>query len=208
MTPGVDAALSAPNALIAGLLKIVLPDYTLLLCDGSAEVLFEGETYLGEDPEFGVWAGAEALDEAVGDQAPAISITLLPPSLASAIGLSHPSMQGAVVSMWMAVVVMASGEVVPDPVPIFNGEIDVTTLQADRGQRSLVIECVSSMERLFDNEEGMRLSPAFHKSIWPEELGMDNITGTPINDIWGPGDRPAQPRIVRDPPPSGVRANF
>src|SRR3546814_3659172 len=78
-------------------------------------------------------------------------------------------MQGSAVALWLAAVDRASGLVYADPELLFLGELDVPTLKSGPSGRSLEYEVVSVFERLFDNDEGARLVPAFHKSIRSEE---------------------------------------
>jgi hypothetical protein len=44
---------------------------------------------------------------------------------------------------------------------------------------------VSRLERLFSINEGNSLSPRFHKTVWPGELGEDNATGVGVAVAWG-----------------------
>lgn len=198
MTPQMQAALGGPVLTLAGLLRIDLPGYTLRLVTGSAVVVYEGAPYVGEDARFGVLASVGEIGEEAGDQAPNLQLTLIPPGASAASDLSQPGMQGAAVSLWLAAIDMASGLVVPDPELLFAGKLDVVTLVRRGGERQLEISCVSAFEDLFQNEEGARLSHAFHQSIWPGERGMENVTGTVINKIWGPGDKPGGITLVRN----------
>lgn len=191
MTPEMQAALGAPVQTHTGLLRIEMPEYTLRLCVGSAQLLYGGETYVGEDETFGVFASVSEIAEAVGDQAPNLQLTLLPPDASAASQLSQPGMQRSSVYLWLAVVDILSGTVVPDPDLLFAGTLDVVSLERRGGRRELDIQCVSVFEDLFQNEEGMRLSHAFHQSVWPGERGMENVTGTLLSKIWGPGDKPS-----------------
>jgi hypothetical protein len=101
-TPTVDTALRADAPLIAGLLKIMLPSATVLLTDGSGEIPWNGETYLGRDPVYGVLAAVDQLSDGSGDEAPAIKFTLHPASDAAAADLAGATMQGSPVYLWLA----------------------------------------------------------------------------------------------------------
>jgi hypothetical protein len=78
--------------------------------------------------------------------------------------------------------------VVPDPYLLFDGVIDVPVLSFSEGSRQVAFDVVSNFERLFLDDEGSRLSPAAHKSIWPGETGLDDVTGIVRQVLWGPGD--------------------
>lgn len=184
-TPQMETALSADTPLIFGALKIELPGYTLRLLDGAGVVTFGGDTYTGRDDTFGGLAAIDALSDGVGDEAPALSITLTPSDDAAASTLASPSMQGSPVSLWLGVVDRATGIVVPDPLLLFYGEVDQPTLKVGKGTRTLEYECVSSFERLFDVDEGMRLADSFHQTVWPSETGLANVTGITKKIFWG-----------------------
>lgn len=189
MTPGMEAALLGRQVLMAGLIRIDYPDYTLRLCDGSASIDFNGDIFTGGDDRFGTIAAVEAISEAAGDSAPGLVITLYPPDLTGAVELSSPQMQGSQVKLWLCVVDPVTGLVVPEPELLFVGEVDVPTLKGSGTERSVEIECVSAFEALFADNEGARLSDSFHKEVWPGETGMENMTGIVRNILWGPGDR-------------------
>jgi hypothetical protein len=184
-TPAMKAALAAERALLFGALKIQLPNHTVRLLDGSGEVPFGGDTYTGRDPIFGVLAAIDTLTDGVGDEAPALSITLLPASDAAAATLASASMQGSPVTLSLGALDPMTGAVIPDPMLLFLGELDQPRLSKDGGKRELEYECVSSFERLFDNDEGARLSDSYHQSIWPGEKGMSNVTGIIKTIYWG-----------------------
>ena len=61
----------------------------------------------------------------------------------------------------------------------------MTVFNEGLGERSLDMEFVSACERLFEVQEGARLSDAFHQEIWPGERGLANITGTKKKVYWG-----------------------
>lgn len=186
MDPTLKAALGQPTVWLFGALKIVFPDYTLRLLDGSAQLVIGGETYVGIDPVFGTISSISELDEEIGDSAPEITITLFPPDVSATAVLSHPSMQGSVVTLMVGAVDPVSGAVIGNPEPVFLGEIDVPTIDiAPDGQRSVTYSVVSVFERLFEVEEGQRASDGWHQSIWSGELGLEYMTGTDVNLYWG-----------------------
>lgn len=184
-TPAVEAALEADTPLVAGLLKIQLPDATICLLDGSGTLTIGGDTYVGADDVFGSLAAIDEITDGIGDQAPAISFTLHPADDAAAADLAGPLMQGSPVTLMLVAINRANGAVIPDPLVLFQGELDQPVLNIDKGVRELEYECVSSMERLFENKEGVRLADSFHQAIWPGELGLGNVTGIVKTIYWG-----------------------
>lgn len=188
---GMQSALAADTPLLAGLLEINLPNgINVRLLDGSGTLTWNGKTFVGRDPVFGVLAAVDDLSDGIGDEAPALSITLHPGGEASAAQLSSPTMQGSPVSLWLAAVDRRTGGVVPDPLLLFLGELDQPVLRVGKGTRILEYECVSAFERLFENGEGARLADSWHKSIWPGETGLANVTGLAKMIYWGTSVKP------------------
>jgi hypothetical protein len=170
--------------LFVGLVKIELPDHTILLCDGGF-LIVDGEEYSSSDPYFGTIEKLESLEEGVGDEVPAGRLTFLPKSTAAAADLSAPGMQGSRVRFYIAEVDEATGTVIGTPDLRADMQTDQTILRTGRGIRKLEMMFVSRLERLFSINEGNSLSPRFHKTVWPGELGEDNATGVGVAVAWG-----------------------
>ncbi|MDG6079748.1 hypothetical protein E3U23_11165 [Erythrobacter litoralis] len=166
-----------------GLLKIELPEHTVLLCDGGF-IRWNGDTYRSADPVFGSISSVDGMTEGQGDEIPALDLTLLPPGTTAPVELSKPGYQRSRVRFWIAEYDVDSGLVVGTPEAMFDGQIDQTTLRVGQS-RELTMSIVSNAERLFELDIGNTLSPAFHKSVNPGELGHDNATGLSIPVAWG-----------------------
>ena len=177
------------NVKLAGLMKIELRDGRVLrLCDGGfvrADVGAGVETFLSADPVFGVVSSTEPISEAIEDQVPAFKMTFNPNSTASAAEISAPGMQGSIIRAWIAELNMATDTPVEPPDLICHGQLDQTVLRIGKGKRELDTSIVSTAARLLARNEGNDLSPTFHKSIYPGELGEDNATGLGIAVPWG-----------------------
>jgi len=184
LTPALDTALSGDRALIFGSVEINLPGYDLRLLDGSGVLQVDGQAFFGEDTIYGVLESIDELTDGLGDESPALSINLLPASEASAGQLSSPTFQGSRVRVRVGAVDRLTGISIGDYL-LFDGEIDVPVLTVGQRRRALALECVSSFERFFDNDEGARLSDSYHQSIWPGETGFANITGIEQTIYWG-----------------------
>lgn len=185
LSPQLDAALSAASPLWFGAVRIDLPGTILRLLDGAGFATFDGGTYLGRDPVYGVLAAIDEISDGIGDEAPAIGLTLHPASDAAAADLASPAMQGSPVSIFVGAIDRATGLVVPDPELLFVGILDVPTLRSGRHRRSLEIEVVSTFERFFADDEGARLADGFHQSLWPGEQGLGFVTGVEKTVYWG-----------------------
>jgi len=184
-TPAMISALDAPAPLLFGAVQIDLPAHIIRVLDGAASLTFNGGTFTGMDSLFGVLDSISALSDGFGDEAPALQFSFLPNSGAAVADLTSPTAQGSRVRVWIGAVTMATGAVVADPILLFDGLLDQTSLTVGPGKRELDIDCVSAFERFFEVQEGVRLAPTFHKSVWPGELGLDNITGVTNTIYWG-----------------------
>lgn len=197
LTPQMEAALAATDPLVVALLEVKLPGYDLRLIDGASEVHWLGldgqadAVFRGRDPVYGAWKASDAFGDGIGDQVPAMGFTLAPTSIASAVDLNDPAIQGSRTRVWFAVIDKGTGGLVPSPYQLFEGELDQPTFTLGKGQLDLDYTVVSAFERLFLNDEGNRLSDAFHQLRWPGELGLQYMTGLVRSIIWGPGDRPS-----------------
>lgn len=169
---------------ITGLLKIEFPSRTVRLCDGGF-FTFASELYQSSDAVFGNIASLEPLTEGVGDEVPALELTLQPPGSTSAADLSQPSFQQSRARFWIAEYNPATGLIIGTPELAFDGQVDQTSIRVGRGERALAMTIVSTAERLFERNIGNTLSPNFHKSVWPGELGHDNAIGLKVPIAWG-----------------------
>lgn len=170
---------------LAGLCEIVLPSHTARICDGGFLDWPARGLFLSEDPVFGTIDSVDAVAEAVSDEAPSGKLTMLPPDLVAAIDLFQPDAQGSPISFWLAEVDPATGLLVGTPESLFSGFVDTLTLRTGRQRREVDIEFMSQAERLFWTKEGNVLSPRFHKTVWPGELGLDFVTGVQTAVPWG-----------------------
>jgi hypothetical protein len=185
LTTALDTALSADRVPIFGAVSIALPGYTLRLLDGSGAITFAGGTFVGDDPTYGVLAAVSEITDGASDEAPAVSITILPPNDTAAATLAAPAMQGALVQIYAGSWNIDTGAVVADPVLLFIGEVDVPTLSSGADGRTLEYEVTSISERLFAGDEGLRLSDGFHRSVWSGEVGLANVSGVEQTIYWG-----------------------
>jgi hypothetical protein len=183
--PVLQAALEAEAPFLFGAVEIAFPDYTLRVLDGSGELTIGSDIFVGEDPVFGVLDSISTHEEQIGDQAPELTISFLPPDASAAAELASGLMQGSLVKIMLGAFDPVSGAVIGTPEQLFLGEIDVPTYEASAGQRSVSYTVVSVFERLFEVSEGERASDGWHQSIWPGEKGFEHMTGTVKNLYWG-----------------------
>ncbi|WP_260928223.1 hypothetical protein [Novosphingobium sp. 9] len=184
-SPALDAELAKDNVTFFAALTLTVGDDTVRLLDGSAQLLIGGNLYSGEDTKYGVWSDMDSFEDGSGDDAPGLSVTLFPADDDATAALSGPAMQGEAVQIQIGAVNPALGSVVGDPFLLFDGEVDVTKHEFGKNMLQVSLDCVGGMERLFFNDEGIVLAPAFHQQVWPGEEGFNHVTGIKDTIYWG-----------------------
>ncbi len=174
---------------LTGLLVMELPDHTVRLCDGGF-FAWGADVFLSEDDTFGTVQSLDVLSEGIGDQIPALQMTLIPATVATAAELSQPGFQKSKVRFYIAEYAPATGLLVGTPELQFDGQVDQTKLVFGKGTRVLDMGIVSAAERLFMRNDGNSLNPSWHKSVWPGELGHDEATGLTVAVTWGTESAP------------------
>lgn len=177
------------RVLLTGLMKLELPARAITLCDGGF-VRWNGDLYQVKDSEFGILTGFDALTEGVGDEAPAGTLTMAPPTTTAAALLTAPGNQGSRLRLWVAEIDESTGGVIGKPDQMVDWQVDSMRLRIGRGARLLEIGCVSHGQRLMLRNEGNTLSPSFHRMIYPGEAGLDNATGLTTDVAWGAAAAP------------------
>ncbi len=185
MTPALLGAISADRPLVFGAFEINLPGHDVRLLDGSGAVMIGGNKFTGRDPIAGTVVALQGISDGTGDEAPTITMTLQPPSHEAALQISSEEVQGSRVRISLGVLDRQTGLVVPDPLVLFDGAIDVPTIKWGMHKREVEYRVTSVFERFFELEEGIRLSDAWHQSIYPGELGLSFVTGVTETVPWG-----------------------
>lgn len=180
---------------ITGLLKIELPDHTVLLNDGGI-TSFGGDSYSPDDSLLGQIDSIDSLSEGIGQEIPALNMTFAPPSLIAVTALSIGAIQQSRVSLWIADYDPESGAVVGTPELRFVGFVDQPKVQASFRQFNVSITAAPEMEVMFYKDAGNGLSSTFHKSIYPGETGHDNATGLAVSVAWGVKGPPSSSQFV------------
>lgn len=169
---------------LAGFLKWEAGDIDVRLNDGGT-LVFNDESYVSRHPVFGAIAGFTAIDEGVGDQIPNGTLTFSPGPTADPYTINSPTLQGTRLRMWIGEVDRDTGLLDGEPEQVLDSIVDVTTLKFGRGKLALEVDIVARGERLVLINEGNTISGEFHRRIYPDERGLDNATGVPINVAWG-----------------------
>ncbi|KQM65784.1 hypothetical protein ASE75_06015 [Sphingomonas sp. Leaf17] len=185
-SPAMQAAMAARTVRMFGAVEILFPGYALRLIDGpGAFAAAPWNAFTGRDPRFGTIASIDTISDGTGDDAPAISLTLNPANDIAVASLAASAMQGSRVRCWLGVVQATTGIVVPDPILLFDGKLDVATIKWGSRSRSVDYDIVSDFERFFDLEEAIRLSDSHHQDVWPGEQGLAFVTGVTATVPWG-----------------------
>lgn len=185
LTLSFDNALAQDRALVTLFIQVEFPTHTMRLMVGAATLNWDGVDFGDVDTLFGTLGAIDEIEDGEGDQAPGLGFTMFPPSNSTAAQLSAPGNQGSPVKVWLAGISPVTGLVIPEPYLLFAGEMDQATLNIGKGTRSVDLDCISEFDRLLEDDEGARLSDAFHQSIWPGETGMANVTGVEEAIYWG-----------------------
>ncbi|MED5546133.1 MAG: hypothetical protein VYD90_12860 [Pseudomonadota bacterium] len=185
LSPALDAELANDRVTLFTAIKLTVGEDTIRLLDGSMDLEIAGEAFGGEDPVYGVWESVDAFEDGTGDEAPGLMFTLGPADDGAALALSSPDMQGEAVQLYFGVMNETTGAVIGDPLLLFDGEVDMPKHEFGKEMLQVSLECVGGMERLFFEDEGIKLAPTFHQQVWPDEDGFNHVTGIQDNIYWG-----------------------
>lgn len=185
LTPQMSVALRNGDSPLAPLVEVILPGYTMHHLVGAGEVMWGDRLFRGRDPKFGILLSAGTLKDGIGDEAPEWPLTFVPPTDIAAGELAAATAQGGEVNGWLGVVDRQTGLILPDPIQLFAGELDVARLRVGKGTRTVEWRCVSALEAFHDQETGARLSDSWHRLVWPGETGCANMTGIEKTSNWG-----------------------
>lgn len=169
---------------LAGLLHWEAGAEEVRLIDGGT-LTVDGDLYVSRHAIFGSIAGFEAINEGVGDEAPAGVLSFSPANDADPYALNSPDLQGTRLRMWIAEVDGDTGDVIGTPDQVLDSIVDVPRLRLRRDTTTLETDIVSRAERLFLINEGNVLSGEFHRRIYPSETGLNNAIGVPTVVAWG-----------------------
>lgn len=180
-------ALSDDVITLAALVRLDLPGGTVRLTDGG-QVRWGAADYLPLHPQWGAIAGAEAVTDALGDQAQDLEMALAIPEGVALSSVYSADVAGARVLIWLAEVSAVSGLVVGVPVQLADMIVDVPGWDAIT--RTLELALGSRADRLFRINRGNAASNSFHQSVWPGELGFANCSDVPVQVAWGTAGPP------------------
>lgn len=170
--------------LLFGMVEINLPDHDLFLLDGSGQVMVGNRLFVGRDENYGVLDSIKGLGDSVGDKSKAVTITLIPSTSAALASFVQPNVQGSQVTISMGALDIATGQCI-GTYGLQTGQLDVPIIKWGKNDRRLEYNVTGVGERMFQTEEGKRLSDAFHQSVWPGEMGLSLVTDVETYVPWG-----------------------
>jgi hypothetical protein len=194
--------------------EIVLPERTIRVCDAGI-VSFDGKDFASADPVFGVLGTVSPVSDGTDNQAARVEIEFKPNETGIATEFlfdtdgeiitdtddepilvdverafieeaQRPQIQLSAVTVWWGATDADTGEVIGEPEGAFHALLDTSSVSISDRAWSITFDCCSVLDYALQADEGMRLSPAFHKSVWGSlELGLDAVTGVQRDTYWG-----------------------
>lgn len=168
---------------MTGLLEINLASDVIRWCDGGF-INHDGNVYRAIDATFGTVQKVDTLQEGLGDNVPAMTMMILPPSIDAAAQLSSPGNQTGRVTFILAEYDYDTGVVTSADIQ-FVGQIDQAILTVGRAKREINMSVVSLAERLFEGDTGNTMNSTFQKAVFPGDTGQDQATGLGVPVAWG-----------------------
>ncbi len=176
-SPAQDAALAGARVMPFAAIDMETPTRSVRLLVGSGFVTFGGSTYLSADEVFGVFSDIEEIADGVGSQAPALTVTLIPPKGGDIDAVSDESLQDSPFRIWLGVMDPITGLPIDDPILLLDGLLDVPTIKIDdNGNLKIDYDIGSVLDEFFLSNDAARLSDGFHQYLWPDELGCSFVT--------------------------------
>lgn len=176
-TPAQDLALAAARVMPFAAIEMITPTRSVYLLVGSGFVTFGGNTYLAADDVFGVFSDIEAISDGVGSQAPALTVTLIPPRGGNIDAVSNENLQDSPFRIYLGVMNPVTGRPIDDPLLMIDGLLDVPTVKIDEsGNLKVDYDIGSIFDEFFLSNDAARLSDGFHQYLWPGELGCNFVT--------------------------------
>jgi len=180
-----ELATASPTTFTA--VSIALPGGTIRLVSGGT-VVIGGNTYSAYSSTYGSLSMVPAIGDGADGSVSRATITLLPASGTAIADLTATNAQGSVVVIYQGAINEATGAVIGTAETLFTGELDNCLFLGGPGGWSLEIECGTEEGRLLEPNEEWVLSDAFHKVVWPGELGMENVSALPRKVYWRSSD--------------------
>lgn len=170
---------------LVGLAQFDFPGRTVRLTDGGVAKM-GADIFREKDEVFGAIAGADTVEETMGDTLPDGGISLFIPQDTALSVILDPALQNSRVQFWHGEIDQSSGIATPDRMR----DALVDQISWDPIERRLSFTLMSRADRLLAINRGNFACAAFHKSVFPGERGFDNCTDAQFQKAWGTAGAP------------------
>lgn len=180
LTPEVIAALEADTVSLALLFEGAFDGGTIRLWTGLGDLSWNGETWVGMGDLLAVSA-VEDTDQVVAGSV-AVSLSGVPADLVqTAIDEAQQGLPG---QMWLAVL-DSDGAVIPDPISMFAGRLDVPEIAEDEQTCTISISYADMLVDLTRTRE-WRYTSQSQRQLYPGDAGLDFVTWIQERELrWG-----------------------
>lgn len=165
------------------LVTVTLPGHTIRWMLERGFVKWDGQTYKARDATYGVLDAIGDITDGIDDDGSPVQLTIIPPSLASMEDLAASDAQGGWVTIHLAAKNPTTGLLVDEPYQLHLGELDQPRLRSGR-VRKLEYDVITGEARGLQPNEEQRQTDAFHRYIWPGELGNEFATDGTKRSWW------------------------
>lgn len=192
------------------LVTVEMPDaYTIRWTDGGV-VKWGSDTYRAKDTTFGSLHSIGDITDGIEVDGEPVTLTIMPPSLASMADLAAADAQGGAVEIHL--VALVDGLIAGEPYLLFKGELDQPSLRPG-DERLLDYDVIPAEARALRTSEEQRQTDAFHQLRWPGELGQQFATDGTKLTYWREDDKPnalgiALGRGLKDPKDKAIQFTY
>jgi|GEM_PF-255902 len=182
------AELEAAHVRIAFFFEGEFNSSTIRLWSGLGDISWDSKTWNGN----GWFQGVGGIGESADIKATNLEITLAGvPSSVVALALNEAA-QNKLGKLWLAFLDGAEA-VINDPYLCFEGKLDTAEIQESASDATVVFTYETELIELEKAEE-QRFTDVYQKSIYPDDRGLEYITGLADWDgFWGvPEKKPKQ----------------
>lgn len=186
MDASLKADLQNPSFTSFTLLSVALTATTVRLSSGG-EIVYDGNTYYPENTSYGMLDSVPPIADGSDDQVPTCEVRLILPSASAKALWTVAADQGAEAIVTMGTINRSTGAVIGTE-ELFRGEYNRPRFTVGAAEDYVSLLFTGQLGRLLEPNHERKCSPAFHKSRWPGELGLDNVTRLTRKIAWRAAD--------------------
>jgi hypothetical protein len=168
---------------VGALVQIDLDDRTVRLSvDGW--FTFGGEQFLPTDPELGTIIALQYGEDGAGDVLSPLEIAFAPPAPLAASVLNVAALKRSRVQAWVVNYNAETGAILESQ-RRFLGHVAQPSVKSARNEYTVSLLCQPMSAAALAANRGNGLNAAFHKRMFPGELGHDEASGLSQGKAWG-----------------------